>query len=178
MRGVVPLLLGVWSTERAPQGRVRTARARSPPASQTLHRAPKPTPRTTTPPCLSTRHTTWPLFLSSSGAARAAFPPIGGAYRRRAVVGVGSVSKQNEVGWVIDDARGRRRRGLCVSLFSQLRRSGRCRPTYRSRGRAAAAVRRPNSRFWCGESHRSTHFGPLWPTATTLSSKDVQLITE
>ena len=34
-----------------------------------------------------------------------------------------------------------------------------------SRPRAAVAVRPPNSRFSCGESHRSTHFGgdlPFW----------------
>ena len=48
----------------------------------------------------------------------------------------------------------------------------------RSHGRAAAVARRPNSRFWCGESHRSTHFGPMWPTATTLSSKISEVTTE
>ena len=158
----LPLLLGLWSTERAPQGGVRTARAARSRRPQTLHHAPKPTPRTTTPPCLSTRHTTWPLFLSSSGAARAAFPPIGGAERRRALGCVRCVSKQREVGRGIDGASGRRRRRLCVSLVSHVRRSGRFPSARRSRGRAAAVVRRRFWPFWCGESHRGTQNGPWW----------------
>ena len=165
MPGVVPLLLGMWSTERAPQGRVRTARARSPLPPQTLHRQPNFSSQTNIHACLSTRHTTWPLFLSSSARAAAVFPPIGGAERRRALGCVRCVSKQREVGRGIDGASGRRRRRLCVSLFSHVRRSGRFPSARRSRGRAAAVVRRRFWPFWCGESHRGTQNGPLWTTS-------------
>ena len=78
---------------------------------------------------------------------------------------VGCVSKQKEVGWGIDGESGRRRRGLHVSFFSHVRRSGRFPSARRSRGRAAAVVRRRFWPFWCGESHRGAQNGLLWTTS-------------
>ena len=79
------LSLGVWWADRAAyRGKHLHSRGRSR-GTRTRNRWTSGTWRTTNTPCLSTRHPTWRLFLSSSARAAAASRPFGGTERRRAV---------------------------------------------------------------------------------------------
>ena len=105
MCGAGSLSLGVWWADRAAyRGKHLHSRGRSR-GTRTQNRWTSGTWRTTNTPCLSTRHPTWRLFLSSSARAAAASRPFGGTERRRAVGSVGSVSKQREVGWEMGTSR-------------------------------------------------------------------------
>ena len=105
MCGARSLSLGVWWADRAAyRGKHLHSRGRSR-GTRTRNRWTSGTWRTTNTPCLSTRHPTWRLFLSSSARAAAASRPFGGTERRRAVGSVGSVSKQREVGWEMGTSR-------------------------------------------------------------------------
>ena len=102
MCGAGSLSLGVWWADRAAyRGKHLHSRGRSR-GTRTQNRWTSGTWRTTNTPCLSTRHPTWRLFLSSSARAAAASRPFGGTERRRAVGSLGSVSKARAPGGVGD----------------------------------------------------------------------------